>query len=198
MKALITVPNELIAKVEDKVLETYIKAEAIWQRQFELPHLQFDIRGTCAGRAYYRDYQIRLNPVLLLENQDNFIEQTIPHEIGHLITSRLHGFCVKPHGREWKSVMLAMGLRPTRCHSYDTSNAQVRRERHFTYACACGTVVESARSHFKLQRGEIRSVCRRCCTYFKFLNEEEVVSPNPVFVPSHSAGIPIPSANPNP
>jgi SprT protein len=200
MKALITVPNELIAKVEDKVLETFIKAEAIWQRQLELPRLQFDLRGTCAGRAYYRDYQIRLNPVLLFENQTDFIEQTVPHEVAHLLTSTLHTgpARVMPHGPEWKSVMLALGLKPVRCHSYDTSNAQVRRERRFTYACACGIVVESARSHFKLQCGEIRSVCRRCCTYFKFLNEGEVVSPNPVFAPARSAEIPIPSANPNP
>jgi predicted SprT family Zn-dependent metalloprotease len=62
-----------VAKVEDKVLETYIKADAIWQRQFELPRLLFDLRGCCAGRACYRDYQIRLNPVLLLKNQTDFV-----------------------------------------------------------------------------------------------------------------------------
>lgn len=76
-----TLLNDLAAKVEVKVLETYIKADAIWQRQFELPRLLFDLRGCCAGRGCYRDYQIRLNPVLLLKNQTDFVEQTVFHEV---------------------------------------------------------------------------------------------------------------------
>jgi SprT protein len=163
--------NDLVAKVEDKVLETYIKADAIWQRQFELPRLLFDLRGCCAGRACCRDYQIRLNPVLLLKNQTDFVEQTVFHEVGRLITRRLHRFCVKPHGREWKSVMLALGLKPIRCHTYDITNAQVRREHNFAYVCACRTIQLSARRHFKLLRGEVPCFkCSSCHTKIKFLN----------------------------
>lgn len=172
-----TLLKDLVAKVEDKVLETYIKAEAIWQRQFELPLLQFDLRGTCAGRAYYRDYQIRLNPVLLFENQTDFIEQTVPHEVAHLLTFTLHTGQTRlmPHGHEWKSVMSALGLKPIRCHNYDVTNAQVRRERRFAYSCKCRTIHESARTHFKLQRGDYWPLrCSYCGATFRFLKERKI------------------------
>ena len=197
-----TVPKDLVAKVENKVLETYIKTEDIWQRQFELPSLQFDLRGRCAGRAYI--HHIRLNPVLLIQNDPDFIEETVPHEIAHLITNRLHGFWIKPHGREWKSVMVALGLQPIRCHNYDVSNAQVRRmpqgrrERRFTYACACRTVQESTRTHLKLQSGKKWSACSLCGAYFQFLNEGEVVSTQLPSAPVRCPEIHFPSANPNP
>ena len=180
MNTLITVSKEIVAKVEDKVLETYIKAEEIWKRQFELPRLQFDLRGCCAGRAAVNivglNPSIQLNPILLNNNESNFIETVIPHEVAHLLTNRLFGFWVKPHGREWKSVMVALGLQPIRCHNYDVSNAQVRRipsgrrERRFIYACACRSIQETARSHFKLQSGEIKyqGPCKYCGEDFKF------------------------------
>jgi SprT protein len=163
------VPKDLIAKVEDKVLETYIKAEEIWQRQFELPRLQFDLRGLCAGRAYI--HHIRLNSVLLVQNETDFIEATVPHEVAHLISHRLHGYRIKPHGKEWKSVMLALGLNPTVYHNYAVPCDRVRRERRFTYACDCRSIQETARSHFKLQRGEIQyqGPCKYCGEAFKFM-----------------------------
>jgi SprT protein len=162
------VPKDIIARAEDKVIEVYLQAQSIWKQIFALPTIEFDLLGRCAGRAYCRENRIRLNPVLLLENQTDFIEETVPHEVAHLLTRTLYlgPGRMKPHGPEWKAVMLALGLKPTRCHDYDTTNAQVRQERRFSYACACRTIQEPARTHFKLQRGEIWSRCSFCGAHF--------------------------------
>ncbi|SQJ13486.1 Protein sprT [Salmonella enterica subsp. enterica] len=42
-------------------------------------------RGTSAGTAWLESYEIRLNPVLLLENIDTFIAEVVPHELAHLL-----------------------------------------------------------------------------------------------------------------
>ena len=173
-----SIPKDLIARAEDKVIEVYIQAQSIWKQAFDLPSVDFDLLGCCAGRAHYRKNRIRLNPVLLLEHQANFIEETVPHEVAHLLTRTLYlgPGRIKPHGPEWKSVMLALGLKPIRCHNYDVSNAQVRHERRFSYACACCTVQEPTRTHLKLQRGEIWSRCSVCGASFT-LQEGEQASP---------------------
>ena len=176
MKKPITAPKELVAKVEDTVLETYLNTQSIWQRPFELPSISFDLRGCCAGRAYYKYNRIRLNPILMVENQEDFVVQTVPHEVAHLLAFTMFGTRtrIKPHGTEWKSVMLALGLKPARCHSYDVANARVRRERRFTYACDCQTIQEPARTHFKLQRGEIWSKCTGCGKHPKFMPDTAI------------------------
>lgn len=154
-----TLLHDLVRQAEDKVLETYLRAEQIFQRTFELPAIEWGQRGTCAGRASWRQNQISLNPVLLIENRDAFIREIVPHEVAHLINRALHGPAVKPHGREWQSVMVALGLSPTRCHKFDVSNARVRTERRHTYRCKCTSHSVSQRVINRILRGAIY----RCC-----------------------------------
>lgn len=179
MKTPPSISKDLVARVEDKLIETYLEAQSIWNRVFDLPLLEFDLVGRCAGRAYGRENRISLNPVLLLQNQADFIVQTVPHEIAHLLTHTIFRGQgrIRPHGPEWKSVMHALGLRPIRCHNYDTTNARMRslspgrQERRFSYACACRIVQEPTRTHLRLQRGEIWSRCTFCGSLFTFHGE---------------------------
>jgi len=168
MQTSIPFAKDLVARAEDKVIEVYLHAQSIWKQAFALPSVDFDLVGCCAGRAYYRENRIRLNPVLLAENYTDFIAETVPHEVAHLLAFTLHGrqTRVKPHGPEWKSVVLALGLRPVRCHNYDVTNAQVRHERRYTYACRCREVREFARTHNRIQRGEIFFTCNYCNSRF--------------------------------
>ncbi|MGM3151375.1 SprT-like domain-containing protein, partial [Escherichia coli] len=40
---------------------------------------------TAGGTAWLEKNEIRLNPVLLLENQREFIDEVVPHELAHLL-----------------------------------------------------------------------------------------------------------------
>ncbi|HDS1115154.1 TPA: SprT family zinc-dependent metalloprotease, partial [Pluralibacter gergoviae] len=73
-------------------------------RSYPEPKLIYQQRGTAAGTAWLESYEIRLNPVLLLENQQAFIEEVVPHELAHLLVWKHFGR-VAPHGKEWKWMM---------------------------------------------------------------------------------------------
>jgi SprT protein len=171
MKTPIPVSRELITKVEDRVLELYLQAQRIWEKVFDVPLLHFDLAGTTAGRAYYQFRCIRLNPILLLENESNFIHRTVAHECAHLIAFEMHGPIIRPHGPEWKDVMVMLGLDPKRCHNYDTSRARVRRQRFYRYGCNCRAIWKSGRTHFRIQRRELSMTCSWCNSHFMFQEE---------------------------
>jgi SprT protein len=91
------------------------------------PRVKFELRGTVAGRAYYSKNLIQFNPILLDENPEHFVKQTVGHEVAHLAAFVKHGGQIRPHGSEWSRVMWALGLPAKRCHNYDISTVTGRR-----------------------------------------------------------------------
>ncbi len=86
---------------------------------FPEPAISFQQRGTSAGTAWLERWEIRLNPQLLLENQQRFIDEVVPHELAHLLVYRQFGR-VAPHGREWRWMMMTVLQTPARrTHEYD-------------------------------------------------------------------------------
>ncbi|GGD68147.1 SprT family zinc-dependent metalloprotease [Lacimicrobium alkaliphilum] len=144
--------------------QSVAKASDILQRDIALPELSFKQRGRIAGSARLQDYEIRLNPVLLTENLDEFIREVIPHELCHLLVWQLYGRGskkgrIKPHGQEWKALMWTIfGLRGSACHQMDIQSVQGR---HFSYRCNCGPVSLSIRRHNKVRQG-VKYICRAC------------------------------------
>lgn len=95
------------------------------------PWVEFGLKGTTAGRAWYRGKyekpKIQFQPTLLLENPETFLTQTAGHEVAHLAAHFRHANKeIDPHGMEWRSVMWTLGLPANRCHNYDTSNVSTR------------------------------------------------------------------------
>jgi len=132
------------------------------------PRLDFSLRGTTAGIYRSKTHTIRVNMVLLSENFEHYLDQTIPHELAHGLTHFRYGLTrrIRPHGNEWKSVMRAIGKNPSRCHTYDVSNAQVRKvSKGFKYACGCKTydftIIRHRRAMKALTMGG-KYACRRC------------------------------------
>ncbi len=128
---------EAIKCAEDKFLDVYQWAELNYARRFELPQLRFDLRGLTAGLAYPKRNLIRLNLDLLRANVEDFISETIPHEIAHLLNWTINGLGAKPHGPEWQAIMASMGLKPVVCHAYAASRVRERIRKVFYYACDC-------------------------------------------------------------
>lgn len=149
----------LIQHAEHKIQSDIERASDYFSFAFPVPSLSFKLRGKCAGKAYLDRWEIRLNPILFQENQTAFLQQVIPHEIAHLIAYQRFGH-VRPHGREWQSIMLEVfQLPPTTTHHFDISSVQGERYR---YQCACQIHHLTIRRHNKVMKGSVNYRCTRC------------------------------------
>ena len=104
---------------------------------------------------------VRFNPVLLIENRDSFLAQTVPHEIAHVVAHSLHNRQIRPHGSEWQQVMHFFGAENRRCHSYDVQRSAPRRYRRFSYRCGCQEHQLTTIRHNRIAKGQ-RYICRSC------------------------------------
>lgn len=123
------------------------------------PKVNYQQRGTSAGSAYLQHWEIRLNPVLLLENQQAFIDEVVPHELAHLLVFRQFGR-VAPHGKEWRWMMENVLLEPaSRTHQFAVASVQSKT---FPYYCSCQQHSLTLRRHNRIVRGDAEYRCRHC------------------------------------
>jgi len=92
-----------------------------------LSPFKFEVQVTrlqtrCGGKAKYRSNTILLNSDYLREFGDEFLSDTLPHEIVHLYVGRYYGWGVQPHGREFKSLMRKLGADPSAYHRFPVQN----------------------------------------------------------------------------
>ena len=114
---------------------------------------------------------LRFNPQLYQENREDFLRQTVPHEVAHLVAHQLFGLRIQPHGEEWQLIMRGVyELPPSRCHTYAVKRRQVAR---FIYRCSCpdGEFPFSAQRHALVAKGR-RYLCRRCRATLNFSGEQ--------------------------
>lgn len=140
------------------------RAQELFSRELEPVALRFDLRGRSAGQ--YRTHPhpiIRYNAEMAAAQFEAFCQRTPPHEVAHHLVAQLYGSRrVKPHGPEWRAVMEAFGVEPSRCHDYDLEQVSVRRQRRFRYRCGCREHQLSATRHNRILRGEQSYQCRSC------------------------------------
>ncbi|MCG9728317.1 SprT family zinc-dependent metalloprotease [Shewanella sp. Isolate13] len=151
--------DPLHQQMAQQVEHCYQVAESKLGKRFARPEIAFTLRGKSAGTAHLQLNKLRFNPKLLNDNQQAFLDDVIPHEICHLLAFQLYGR-VKPHGREWQSLMQSLyGRVPRTTHSFDTRAVEGKT---FEYHCQCGPIKLSIRRHNKVVRGETQYRCRRC------------------------------------
>lgn len=169
--------NDLRNKVRIKIAELQLKAEELWGDKFEdgiAPEstVTFDLKGGRAGTAQYSrsgDHKLRFNRKILMENSEEFLNDTVPHEFAHLVTYALYGTDrdhkgrrkIKPHGDEWKRVMRLLGYKPSRCHNFKVEKARTVR-RKYEYSCGCQVHKLTAVRHNKIKSGRSHYLCNRC------------------------------------
>ena len=128
-----------------------------------LPTINFDLRGTTAGMATTAwnlgvptPKLLRFNPTLGAANFEDFITDTVPHEVGHLVAAIVHR--ERGHGYMWRRICRELGMREvTRCHQYDTSILPNRK----TAFCGCEGKTVSTRLFNAMRRGK-RYRCKTC------------------------------------
>jgi SprT protein len=122
-----------------------------------------DLRGASAGQLrLQRDGSllIRYNLAMAQHQPEDFLAETVPHEVAHVVTAVCHGR-VRPHGHEWQAVMRWFGFaRPQRCHRFQAP-AGGRRQRRWSYRCDCREHQLTTTRHHRAQRG-LQYLCRSC------------------------------------
>lgn len=150
---------QLDAQLQAKLKQCIELAEQAFSRTFPAPSLSYNVRGKAAGKAYLQLNQVRLNPTLLAENPQAFVDEVLPHEVAHLITHQVYGR-VKPHGIEWQTVMSQVfGLAPRTTHSFSTQSVQGKT---FAYQCQCSEHALGVRRHNRVMRNQTRYNCITC------------------------------------
>ena len=145
------------------------------------PVISYRQRGTTAGCAHLQKWQITLNAKLLLENQQAFIDEVVPHEMAHLFAYRQFGR-VSPHGKAWRNIMEQIFSVPAnRTHRFDITSVQGKT---FTYQCDCQKHQLTLRRHNKVVRGQLTYYCTKCQGR---LIRVETENANPENLPSRTA-----------
>ena len=162
------------AEVVSLALSYMQTASQLYSTDFKPIPIFFDLRGSSAG-MYQRTgsrRKIRFNPWLFAKYYQHSIEQTVPHEVAHYITDYLWDRKnLRPHGREWKSVMLALGAQPKVTASYDLTGIPVKKYQRFAYSCSCKIHQLTIIRHRRLKSGKADYRCRSCRGELKALSE---------------------------
>lgn len=150
------------SKVNIKLVSLVKHAEAIYRRKFKIPPVSYDLKGTVAGTANYKTWSIQLNPILFDENEKEFLDQVVGHELAHLLAIELYGQSIAHHGREWKTVMAALGLRVEVKHKFNVENT-LRTSKIFKYKCNCKEHLFTLRKHNStLKKRNVKLICNIC------------------------------------
>ncbi|MBD2811271.1 SprT family zinc-dependent metalloprotease [Xenorhabdus sp. Vera] len=155
----VRVPLFLQQAVLRTMRQKLAQASNFFQKTFPEPSVTYRQRGTIAGCARLQDWEIRLNPILLIENQQAFIDEVLPHELAHLLAYHQFGQ-VAPHGKEWRFIMeTVLKVSANRTHQFSVNSV---RSQIFTYYCRCRQHELTIRQHNKILRGKSCYICRQC------------------------------------
>lgn len=120
-------------------------AKELWDVEVTFPLVRYDIKTHMGGLCYPHKHLVRLNPIFLVENVTDYIQETVAHEIAHLIVPYVFK---KPkegrtkilsHGPEWQDIMVGLKIGPkvgqtwkdVNKHKYDTSSIELPpRKKH--------------------------------------------------------------------
>lgn len=132
-------PDRVRARMEQAIDHWIERARAL-PRFDELatpiprPRTVFDLRGATAGMAVTErsgpnqcEQWIRIHPQLLLRYPVRMIQQTVPHEIAHLVVDWYLPQVTDPHGPEWMAVMVYFGRPPLPYHDMEGLRRSPRR-----------------------------------------------------------------------
>jgi len=162
--------NQIEATVKEHTDFWIDLANEIYNKTMQKPKILFNLRGKTAAGAWDWKWLIKINLVLLKENWQDMIDDTIPHEVAHLVAYKIYGSFIKPHGTEWKSVMRNFGKNPIRCHKYNTSNSTLRTvAKIYTYECSCKTYNLTIIRHRRQASGQKKYFCKKCRYPIKFI-----------------------------
>lgn len=199
-----TVSKELKEQCQAEMDRCMAIARKEWPDvNFPRPFLVYDLRGRTAGTAQPTSGRIRINAVLLRENVKEMVENTVSHEVAHIVDRAVYGVQygaydrrvgrrrVISHGKTFKSIQRLFGRCDKTYHNMDTTNSAVRRNtkpKH-VWKCGCGeaTMLLGDKRHAKQMRLGERGfymrghTVRRCGPYSYYGLEGQEIQPMQLF-----------------
>lgn len=149
--------------VDQKIESLLDTASKLYNKTFDKPQIKYTEKSTVAGRAYCVSNIVDFNKILLSENVDQFIDQTVTHELAHILAYKIYGTI--GHDKYWKLIMVQLGAEPKRCHSYSIENVKKRATKTFVYKCACRDNIQiSSIRHNKIVKNNQIYRCNACKT----------------------------------
>jgi SprT protein len=135
--------------------------------------INFNLKGRAAGmyRVSRRHgwpltrtkREIRYNGLIFSKFFEDNINSTIPHEVAHYISDVIYGLNnIKPHGKEWKKIMLAFGADAAVTATYDLSGIPLKKQSLHTYQCHCREHQLTATRHNKINKHRYQYYCKSC------------------------------------
>ena len=112
-------------KITEQSLQAY--SENLWLEyceifpalvKFDCPKIVLNNRlSSTGGRCFSWLNKVDLATKFFVNNHDEMLRVTLPHELAHQIDRNLNGDCMNKHHRpSWKAIMIKIGLPPDRCH----------------------------------------------------------------------------------
>jgi len=145
------IPITVINQIRTKIRQCIKLAEAAFNQRFYMPTVVFNVTNSAAGYACSGSNTIRLNPTLLMQNVNDFLTDTVPHEFAHIVADivyptghldkRKKTKRVPHHGTGWKHVMGVFGLPPRVHHGYAVEHS-VRSQRYPHTCSVCGELYQ--------------------------------------------------------
>lgn len=163
----------LTADQQQQVIEetrTYIKqAVKLFDVKNADVEIVFNLKGRSAGmyrvkrNIFRHKREIRYNPYIFSKYFDDNFKTTIPHEVAHYISDMIYGLHkIKPHGKEWKSIMHAFGVDAAVTANYDLTGIPLRYKTLFTYHCSCREHQLGTIRHNRIKNNRGQYYCNTC------------------------------------
>ena len=107
----------VIARVGELIDTSFVKQGII----IPAPKIHYRLRGCeCAGLSNFNEWTVDFNPCLLTRYEEEFITETVAHEIAHFVAvTKAKTTAIFMHGQEWQQSMRCFGLKPKINHTYE-------------------------------------------------------------------------------
>jgi SprT protein len=141
-----------------------------FDKEFKFPTITYGLKGATAGMAWAAENRIDLNVDYLIDAWDDMLNETVPHEVAHIVQRVLWPNSAA-HGKEWQYLMRQLGLRPVRCHNYEVVPAR-KVSRPYVYRCDCRHHNLTQLIHNRIQQENRARRCRMCRGRLVFVRKE--------------------------
>ena len=88
--------------------------------------IKYNLKGKCAGQACKDgmvEYRLRFNREAIENHWDGMVQNTIPHEVAHLVAWMRPELKANGHNTVWKRICIQLGGTGARTHSYKLTPA---------------------------------------------------------------------------
>lgn len=156
-----------IRSVEAAINRTIAILEAIYG-PIARPSVIYPLRGTrTLGEAEFKKNQLRFHRAFLAENEKNYVEVVVPHEVCHL--AAYQKFKDNGHGKAWKRMMRDVGLPALIQIPFNEKPVGAGTGSHLYHCPTCGlSAVLQESHHRRIQSGKSKWGCFQCGKPMKY------------------------------